>query len=61
MMKPSFVFDGRNILDVDVLREIGFVVYAIGKPLDARYFQTLPSLYIFSFSCKVSPELCHVC
>jgi UDPglucose 6-dehydrogenase len=61
MMKPSFVFDGRNILDVDVLREIGFVVYAIGKPLDARYFQTLPSLSIFSFSCKVSPELCHVC
>jgi UDPglucose 6-dehydrogenase len=36
MMKPSFVFDGRNILDVDALRKIGFVVYAIGKPLDRR-------------------------
>jgi UDPglucose 6-dehydrogenase len=31
MMKPAFVFDGRNILDHKKLREIGFVVYAIGK------------------------------
>lgn len=36
MVKPSFVFDGRNILDVEKLRKIGFVVYAIGKPLDSR-------------------------
>lgn len=35
MTKPSFIFDGRNILDHDALREIGFTVYAIGKPLDA--------------------------
>jgi len=34
MTKPAFVFDGRNILDHDALRAIGFVVYAIGKPLD---------------------------
>ena len=34
MMKPAFVFDGRNILDHAALREIGFVVYALGKPLD---------------------------
>jgi UDPglucose 6-dehydrogenase len=36
MIKPSFVFDGRNILDVEKLRKIGFVVYSIGKPLDSR-------------------------
>lgn len=32
MRKPAFVFDGRNILDHDALRAIGFDVYAIGKP-----------------------------
>eukprot|EP00884_Botryococcus_braunii_P011777 jgi/Botrbrau1/205/Bobra.0022s0185.1 len=34
MMKPAFVFDGRNILDHAALREMGFIVYALGKPLD---------------------------
>jgi len=34
MRKPAFVFDGRNIVDVEKLREIGFIVYSIGKPLD---------------------------
>ena len=33
MSKPAFVFDGRNILPHAKLREIGFEVYAIGKPL----------------------------
>lgn len=32
MAKPAFVFDGRNILNHAALREIGFEVYAIGKP-----------------------------
>eukprot|EP00591_Stephanopyxis_turris_P007725 CAMPEP_0195519172 /NCGR_PEP_ID=MMETSP0794_2-20130614/14493_1 /TAXON_ID=515487 /ORGANISM="Stephanopyxis turris, Strain CCMP 815" /LENGTH=450 /DNA_ID=CAMNT_0040648283 /DNA_START=98 /DNA_END=1450 /DNA_ORIENTATION=+ len=32
MAKPAFVFDGRNILDHEKLREIGFEVYAIGRP-----------------------------
>jgi UDPglucose 6-dehydrogenase len=32
MQKPAFVFDGRNILPHALLREIGFEVYAIGKP-----------------------------
>jgi len=32
MAKPAFVFDGRNILPHAKLREIGFEVYAIGKP-----------------------------
>ncbi|EFJ45696.1 hypothetical protein VOLCADRAFT_94131 [Volvox carteri f. nagariensis] len=30
MMKPAFVFDGRNLLDHGALREIGFVVYGAG-------------------------------
>lgn len=34
MQRPAFVFDGRNILDHDNLRELGFIVYALGKPLD---------------------------
>jgi UDPglucose 6-dehydrogenase len=34
MMKPAFVFDGRNLLDHAALRAIGFVVYCVGKPLD---------------------------
>jgi UDPglucose 6-dehydrogenase len=32
MHKPAFVFDGRNILPHGKLREIGFKVFAIGKP-----------------------------
>ncbi len=32
MVKPAFVFDGRNILDHNKLYEIGFNVYAVGKP-----------------------------
>lgn len=36
MTKPSFIFDGRNILDADALRKIGFIVYSIGKPLDPK-------------------------
>lgn len=32
MSKPAFIFDGRNILNHDELRKIGFEVYAIGKP-----------------------------
>ncbi|CAN2042221.1 UDPglucose 6-dehydrogenase [Candidatus Magnetomoraceae bacterium gMMP-15] len=32
MIKPAFIFDGRNILDHKKLFEIGFNVFAIGKP-----------------------------
>jgi UDPglucose 6-dehydrogenase len=32
MAKPAFIFDGRNILDHNKLYNIGFNVYAIGKP-----------------------------
>lgn len=37
MAKPAFVFDGRNILPHSTLREIGFHVYAIGKPISSRF------------------------
>ncbi len=32
MVKPAFIFDGRNILNHRRLFELGFNVYAIGKP-----------------------------
>ena len=31
-MRQHIVFDGRNIFDPDVFREIGFELYAIGRP-----------------------------
>jgi UDPglucose 6-dehydrogenase len=31
MFKPAFIFDGRNILDLKALREIGFQARGIGK------------------------------
>lgn len=33
MMKPAYVFDGRNILDHDKLMRIGFQVHTIGKQM----------------------------
>jgi len=40
MAKPAFIFDGRNILDHDALRKIGFEVHAIGHP-DPNEFSDL--------------------
>ena len=31
MMKPAFVFDGRNILDAEKLNGLGFEIASIGK------------------------------
>lgn len=31
MMKPAFVFDGRNVLDDKALKSIGFIFHSIGK------------------------------
>lgn len=31
MLKPAFLFDGRNILDLAALREIGFECHAVGR------------------------------
>ena len=31
MVKPAFVFDGRNLLDLEALQEIGFQAFGIGK------------------------------
>lgn len=33
MVKPAWVFDGRTLLDHARLRQIGFRVYSVGKPL----------------------------
>ncbi|TVU46211.1 hypothetical protein EJB05_05732, partial [Eragrostis curvula] len=43
MQKPAFVFNGRNVVDPAKLREIGFVVYAIGKPLDG-WLKDMPAV-----------------
>jgi UDPglucose 6-dehydrogenase len=32
MVKPAFIFDGRNLLDHKKLYDMGFNVYPIGKP-----------------------------
>ena len=40
MSKPAFIFDGRNILDHEALRKIGFEVHAIGHP-DPNEFDDL--------------------
>ncbi len=37
MVKPAFIFDGRNILDHRALYEIGFNVYPIGKPAMSHF------------------------
>jgi len=31
MYKPAFVFDGRNILNSEVLKQVGFITYNVGK------------------------------
>jgi len=41
MVKPAFIFDGRNILDHEHLRSIGFIVYCIGKPVDPFLLSTM--------------------
>jgi len=32
MQRPSFFFDGRNLLDPEKLHRIGFNVYSVGRP-----------------------------
>ncbi|VAI01721.1 unnamed protein product [Triticum turgidum subsp. durum] len=43
MQKPAFIFDGRNVVDAEKLRGIGFIVYSIGKPLDA-WLKDMPAI-----------------
>jgi len=40
MRKPTFIFDGRNILDHKNLYPIGFNVYPIGKPKLTHFINT---------------------
>jgi UDPglucose 6-dehydrogenase len=42
MVHPAFVFDGRNILEHQKLHQIGFNVYAVGKP-PLTHFENSPS------------------
>jgi len=44
MLKPAQVFDGRNILDHDYLRSLGFRVYAIGKPYTREFSSRLQAV-----------------
>jgi len=37
MIKPAFLFDGRNILDHKKLYETGFNVYPLGKPAQTHF------------------------
>ena len=39
MVKPAFIFDGRNIIDHKKCFEIGFNVYPIGKPALSHFKQ----------------------
>jgi UDPglucose 6-dehydrogenase len=32
MLKPAFVFDGRNLLDKKIMKQIGFTYIAVGSP-----------------------------
>ena len=43
MQKPAVVFDGRNVVDAEKLRQIGFIVYSIGKPLD-EWLKDMPAV-----------------
>jgi UDPglucose 6-dehydrogenase len=40
MVKPAWIFDGRSLLDHAKLRQIGFKVYSVGKPLPQELFQS---------------------
>jgi UDPglucose 6-dehydrogenase len=42
MVKPAFLFDGRNLLDPRKLYEIGFNIYPIGKPPLTRLVRQEP-------------------
>jgi UDPglucose 6-dehydrogenase len=42
MVHPAFIFDGRNFLDHKALYEIGFNVYAIGKPPHTHFESAHP-------------------
>ena len=37
MSKPAFIYDGRNILDIEALRAIGFDAQSIGRPSENEH------------------------
>jgi len=44
MLKPAFVFDGRNILDIQKLSQIGFVTSVIGQAVKSKKTMKEPSM-----------------
>ena len=38
MVKPAFVFDGRNILKKEKMENLGYIYYCIGKWLNTFNF-----------------------
>ena len=45
MLKPAFVFDGRDILDAEKLAQIGFSLSSIGKP-ETKLAEKEPALQV---------------
>lgn len=41
MVKPAFVFDGRNVLDHHALRRLGFEVHGVGKGAELKVVSTI--------------------
>merc|ERR1719262_1877317 len=50
MMKPAFIFDGRNLLQPDPLEEIGFEVHLLGKSRVVERSSTLERAGSFSLN-----------
>jgi UDPglucose 6-dehydrogenase len=48
MLKPAFVFDGRKIVNVEKLQEIGFHVEAIGRRTSRSFNKTRLNRFISS-------------
>ncbi|WP_373056972.1 UDP-glucose 6-dehydrogenase [Zunongwangia sp. H14] len=36
MLKPAFIFDGRDLLDIQKMMKIGFIIKSIGKPTELK-------------------------
>lgn len=56
MVKPAFVFDGRNILDHAHLREVGFIVYALGASRWRRLVCAVPPAGVPTLVPQASPS-----
>jgi hypothetical protein len=57
MVKPAFIFDGRNTLDHKKLHAIGFNIYAIGKPPMTHFSASWSALTVFGKVLKKATAL----